>query len=457
MNLLIGTIPALIAFAAFYGYYKSSGVRIKRLCFRIPMLMLLSFVTIVVMIKWYEVPIHHNRISYVVSTAGTPYTTFEGTTAIEIRYNYNTYKGIKELGYGYPKGEDSDPGIIIETCAVGVRDTSVSQVHSFGGWKTSYYKENETIVKDFYRCVQEGRDLVSNDSASLKLLGVDFNRTGFVGSQLIVDVSSSNRQFFYPVTIVLARNRKFIHNDSSVVSMHSKSASTLCSRDSIFVGKSSEYFVSYGQKKNSSHNAAYTYIPPTDSVIYQSVSLSRTAFSDPNVFFTAEDISRAVEILWIDGRKNSNRTKIKLKSLTFDYIGPADFSNMSPEPDVKDVSKIVFNDPQKLDEILEKGLRFHVKFPDMENVQQMRMFGITLVVGGLLGLLFGALYTLFIELYKKGYLKFRLSDKTITTIYIIAFVVLLVLVLLCTYRSYVDAFDLDENNSWGIFNIIGDF
>ena len=460
MGIIFGAIPTIIAFMGFYGYYKSSRVKLKNICFRIPILILLSFAAIVVMIKWYEVPIHHNRITYVGATSSTSYKKLEGSTKICIKYNYNTYKGIKELGYGYPLGEEIYPGIYIETLIKARKDTSDYIKHSFGGSSTTYYHGSDTILRCTYDYIHEGRNLLLSDSAAIDYLrnntNCDFNNNDFAGTQLVVDVYSANRQHFYPFSISNSKKYRRIITDSIFCSRLLLPDTLPGIGDTVKLHNLVSYSIPYKRTKNSIRATKYCYIPPADSIIYQYYFLNRYDYKEPNIFFTAEDISRAVEILWIEG-VNEPSSNIEIKELSFDYIGPAEFSDMNPEPDIKDVSRIVFKEAKKIDEILHKGLRFHVKFPDMENIQQMRMFGVTLVVGGLLGLLFGCLYTLCVESYKRGLLKIHLSQKASMALYISIFLFFFLLFSLCAYYSHIDAFDLYNNNSWNNFSIIEDF
>ena len=50
-----------------------------------------------------------------------------------------------------------------------------------------------------------------------------------------------------------------------------------------------------------------------------------------------------------------------------------------------DISSLYYTDSLKIQAIEKNGLKFHVKFPDMENLQIIRMWVVTLLLSGFLG------------------------------------------------------------------------
>ena len=81
--------------------------------------------------------------------------------------------------------------------------------------------------------------------------------------------------------------------------------------------------------------------------------------------------------------------------LTMDFEGAVEFSNMYPEPDDIGMSFISFYDKSKILYIIKHGLVFHAKFKELENMQTIRMFAVTAILGGIavvyVGLFFIAL------------------------------------------------------------------
>jgi len=78
---------------------------------------------------------------------------------------------------------------------------------------------------------------------------------------------------------------------------------------------------------------------------------------------------------------------LKLESYTIDsivlnlnFIGATEFSQMDPIPDKVGMSNIIFNDPVKIYKIKANGLRFHARFIELENWQQIRVFTVTAIM-----------------------------------------------------------------------------
>ena len=105
------------------------------------------------------------------------------------------------------------------------------------------------------------------------------------------------------------------------------------------------------------------------------------ALGDPG-WFTMEDISQAYY------KFNLKSETIDSIYLRIDFVGSTNFSLITPEPDVITMSSIAYDNPEKIKIIKEKGLFFHVKFSELENRQNVRMFFLTAIMS--------ALFTIFI-------------------------------------------------------------
>ena len=101
-----------------------------------------------------------------------------------------------------------------------------------------------------------------------------------------------------------------------------------------------------------------------------------TMISVPS-WFTLEDISQQYYKIKL------NSEKIDSISLRIDFCGVTEFSHISPEPDEKGMSYIVFSDTKKINRILCNGLEFHAGFKELSNMQQIRLFLLTSIMAGI--------------------------------------------------------------------------
>lgn len=76
----------------------------------------------------------------------------------------------------------------------------------------------------------------------------------------------------------------------------------------------------------------------------------------------------------IEGKRNE---LMPLERLEFDFQGPVELSAMYPEPDIVTFSGMVFTDPAKLRQIMDDGLAYYAKFPQLESLQSIRIFFLT--------------------------------------------------------------------------------
>ena len=135
---------------------------------------------------------------------------------------------------------------------------------------------------------------------------------------------------------------------------------------------------------------SFTFSSEKDSVAPCFMDITGDPFEKPNPFLVAEDVSKMVEILRIPLSSHSF-----VKSITIDYRCPAEFGFLVPEPDERTMSSIRYTDSLKILKIAVDGLEYHVKFPDMENIQEVRLFGLTAIITILLSVFASLLYKLF--------------------------------------------------------------
>lgn len=91
-----------------------------------------------------------------------------------------------------------------------------------------------------------------------------------------------------------------------------------------------------------------------------------------------EDISQSYIELHL------NSVTIESFIIKMDFAGVTEFSIINPKPDIMTMSGIEYSDSAKIALIKKHGLRFHAKFKELENRQQIRLFLVTAIMSGLL-------------------------------------------------------------------------
>lgn len=124
-------------------------------------------------------------------------------------------------------------------------------------------------------------------------------------------------------------------------------------------------------------------------VISDNEKYSASSFKKPNFFMTAEDFSKLVEEIHFDSLSAK-----EIKRLDIDYKGAADFGVLVPSPDSITISSIHYYSPEKINQIAKDGLKYQARLPEMENMQEVRIFFATMVLAGLFGVFFSLLYSL---------------------------------------------------------------
>ncbi|MDE6795866.1 MAG: hypothetical protein K2J63_11265, partial [Muribaculaceae bacterium] len=82
-----------------------------------------------------------------------------------------------------------------------------------------------------------------------------------------------------------------------------------------------------------------------------------------------------------------NTNHIKCDTISIEFRGATDFSNMYPTPDKTTVSSIEFYDSEKILEIAKNGLRFHTDFIELKEMGARRTFMLSGFVSLLISLL----------------------------------------------------------------------
>lgn len=205
----------------------------------------------------------------------------------------------------------------------------------------------------------------------------------------------------------------------------------------------------YRNLKTSNHGfsrEAFLFSPTGSEVMPVFVEVTGSNFEKPNPLFIAEDISKMVEIIRLN-----LRTAQMINSITIDYCCPTEFDFINPEPDERTMSSIRYTDRMKLSQIARNGLEYHVRFPDMDNVQEMRIFFLTTVVTLLITFILSLLYDLFSN--KLLNIWHNHPYRCIISIALLAIVIFTYLYLFNEYTN-VDYHELnfetyDLGNEWG--------
>ena len=137
----------------------------------------------------------------------------------------------------------------------------------------------------------------------------------------------------------------------------------------------------------------------TDTCSNHEISMpASTSMTSYNIF-SYHDISQSNYII-----KLNLPSYKQYDGLRIDFGGATDFSPMYPSPDRIEMSSIFYNDVEKMKIISDRGLKFNAKFRELENLQMIRLFFITTLLGFLIGLFFSSLWNLLllgVESYRK--------------------------------------------------------
>ncbi|MBR1595446.1 MAG: hypothetical protein IJ665_01970 [Phocaeicola sp.] len=164
---------------------------------------------------------------------------------------------------------------------------------------------------------------------------------------------------------------------------------------------------------------------------------SSSNYERPNVFTSAEDISKTVEVIELGGS-----TSRYVRNLTLDYRTPIALpSKFLPEPDEVTMHSIRYTDPAKIEWIGAEGLRTYVSFPNLENVQALRIFVIAGIVGALAALMIRYANNLILRLIRL--IRRKVPSKVSTVILIIIAIGLIIAVFLSYKSSNVDVFSIN--------------
>lgn len=122
------------------------------------------------------------------------------------------------------------------------------------------------------------------------------------------------------------------------------------------------------------------YLPKKDGMpifgLSPTASILTTApYSMPS-WWSLYDVSQSYYEIQLKGN-------LTVDSLSFDFIGAIDCSKMSPEPDDVTMNSICFVRHDKIQQIKDYGLKYHVKYLEMERNQTIRVFLVSAILSAL--------------------------------------------------------------------------
>ncbi|MBR2203006.1 MAG: hypothetical protein IJ914_02230 [Prevotella sp.] len=189
------------------------------------------------------------------------------------------------------------------------------------------------------------------------------------------------------------------------------------------LGKLSEY-----KGGNGCHDESFYYASTKDSILSVHTMITTPALRKPPVWRTLEDVSKLVEIIEIGKRLGDSNGGIMSRitnRLTIDYVGPSEFSGqLTPVPDSITLNSIQYTDPTKIETIGRYGLRYHVNFPEMENIQESRIFILSGLATGLFALFFRYFYRCVRGVIKLSSVKKKIVLLGIIAIILVGFIIL---------------------------------
>lgn len=367
------------------------------------------------LMKVYEVPVYYTKIDLVSDNCTN---TVDGKLNIRILRDYDRADKASILQDStYEEKKDFNYGIYID-----------------GIYRPDYYMSSDSISR-----INRVKDMLR---PKLSEAGKDFN----INSQfLYLSVLTSSRQNFLLVTAGDIEDSLIINNMTFSAEEYNGEK---------FVKKSRFYqdFYKYTYLKNvREHDGVlsenFYVVGKNDTLFDVGIRVGTPAFEKPSVWRTMEDVSKLVEYIEIGHgereKENYAGAWAFINSISIDYIGPSQFSEVIiPEPDEKTLSSIKYTDKKKIEEIGRYGLRYHVTFPDMENIQEARIFILSALVTALGALFFKYLWRILYDC-----IRYISSKHKTKNIYIGLIVILILLSIICImfYTTYVNPFNLTND------------
>lgn len=377
------------------------------------------------LIKVYEVPVYYTKIDMVTNNCSIDQ--FVGLN-IKICRNYDrNYKST-----------------IIPDSVWGINHNDPSGIYIYGVFNNKFISHNDDIKKT-NKILDRAKKIQIKDKDSLI----------FNSHMAYVSVQTSNRQSFLP----------YIRNNSLHIDSFSNCILTTKFLDSIFTVRYTTCLEdSYKIRKllnineiestdNGFIHHDYTFSSPKDTKFLITIGFTNYVFKKPSVFFSAEDVSKLVETIEIGHSKREKTSNFgaswNTETLIIDYVGQAVFpEHISPEPDEITLSSIIYRNRSKIHKIGREGLKYHVSFPDMENVQEARIFILSGLLTGIGALFIRYLWRIVCDIYLLVIDKIKQNRKVKYGVLFTIIVILILISFLIYYsllESNVNPFELKNN------------
>jgi len=336
-----------------------------------------------IIVKTYEVPIYVTKFTL-------EHNTFFGDSAnleIDLIRNYDRSKNLHKDDGAYTITRNLPGGIFVN--GVLLRQSVISDLSD------SLNRKKDTIYNVLTSFIKEHCD---PDSFPLES----------IGEVVLLKIEGTYRQHLYMGSLGSVPPDTFYIAERSILSY--------VDGRNYLLNKGYGYCDVLSSGNNS--YCFYNYFSSTkeDTVCYVNCRNTAMGFkpvTKNNFLFIAEDISKGIEIL-----KFSNLKSRHINRIHIDYLGAAQYGVINPKPDSITISGIYYTDPNKIEQITQKGLIYHVSFPDMENMQEFKLTLLAMAIT----LLIGVLFNLFYRLFYKGLRNLWINHPRFCIILVIAFV-----------------------------------
>ncbi len=290
----------------------------------------------------------------------------------------------------------SEDGILIEKIAGVETGNTRAAININRNYSASYKKricsfipKLDSMFTGNYNAIQ----IISNaekgrlyDPSTFKKVVLDWNIKDYIDTakKRIDNISITDKESIDSVNVIYSVWQYFQLNAKQIINSPTPTIHTGLERhpkrqESYFFYLLSGDVSNYGETSFAVVSNILGFNNSMSSTIYSSSTDSRFNYLSPH------DISQMYVKFKIE-------TSIDSLQLSFNYWGNTEFSKMTPEPDITDLNKIVFNNQSKIKQIKEQGLIFFVKLSDTTNIQNTRMFIIATAITILLTVWIGLLY-----------------------------------------------------------------
>ena len=378
--MVIYSVLAILMAISAYKFGKPDG---KKRFKWIKLLVTILFIIIVFFVikKYYEVPIHYNKIKY----DNLVYSRIvKGNINVNVTYDYNNSPDFEKSSYYH------------DQCGFQVNSGFMLKPHKNKLFPEGFTQENANIDSVMLDSTELSELYIRADNMLHRNKTNDFYLDS-VEHAFRVNIWSSNRQHLYPFIFNFDWIKDFIEGEVYDIGGEWRYICDSLVFDSITTRQLFLHNFKYSGRQRNGSLREYFYLLEHNNNNYVDYGrfFERLDYKYPNTIFTGEDISSAIENFKIE---LSGIPDTIFHSLKFEYNAPIDIDidGFNIKPDRTTMTSIIFTNPNKLSRIVREGLVFHVSFLDMKNTQTVRTIIATGVLGWLIGVLFSLMGSLMI-------------------------------------------------------------